>query len=29
VLTKDLLKQAFDVDVEIKKQDSGGAYIKY
>jgi iron complex transport system ATP-binding protein len=29
MLTKDLLKQAFDVDVEIKKQDSGGAYIRY
>ncbi|HLA50006.1 MAG TPA: ABC transporter ATP-binding protein [Thermodesulfovibrionia bacterium] len=29
VLTKDLLKQAFDVEVEIKRQDSGGAFIKY
>lgn len=29
VLTKDLLKQAFDVEVEVKKLDSGGAYIKY
>lgn len=28
-LTKDLLKQAFDVEVEIKRQDSGGAFIKY
>ena len=29
VLTKDLLKQAFDVEVEIKRHDSGGAFIKY
>lgn len=29
VLTKDLLKHAFDVEVEIKRQDSGGAYIHY
>jgi iron complex transport system ATP-binding protein len=29
VLTKDLLKEAFDVDVEIKREDSGGAYIRY
>ena len=29
VLTEDLLKQAFDVEVEIKRQDSGGAFIKY
>lgn len=29
VLTKDLLKQAFDVEVEIKRQDSGGAFITY
>ena len=28
-LTKDLLKQAFDVEVEIKRHDSGGAFIKY
>ncbi len=29
VLTKDLLKLAFDVEVDIKRDDSGGAYIKY
>jgi iron complex transport system ATP-binding protein len=29
VLTKDLLKEAFDVEVEIKREDSGGAYIRY
>src|SRR4030066_1633514 len=29
VLTRDLLKEAFDVDIEIKKQDSGGPYISY
>lgn len=29
VLTKDLLKSAFDVEVEIKREDSGGIYIKY
>src|SRR4030066_105148 len=29
VLTKDLLNRAFDVEVEIKRQESGGAYIKY
>lgn len=29
VLTEDLLKQAFDVEVDIKRDDSGGAYIKY
>ncbi len=29
VLTKDLVKQAFDVEVEIKRQDSGWTYIKY
>ncbi len=29
VLTKDLLKEAFDVGIEIKKLDSGGAYISY
>jgi len=28
VLTRDLLKEAFDVDVEVRRQD-GGAYIKY
>jgi len=29
VLTEDLLKLAFDVEVEIRRHDSGGAYIKY
>lgn len=29
VLTKDLLKEAFDVGIDIRKQDSGGAYISY
>ncbi|MBI4825574.1 MAG: ABC transporter ATP-binding protein [Nitrospirae bacterium] len=29
VLTKDLLKEAFDVEVEIKREDSGEVYIKY
>lgn len=29
VLTEDLLKLAFDVEVDIKRDDSGGAYIKY
>lgn len=29
VLAKDLIKQAFDVEVDIKRDDSGGAYIKY
>lgn len=29
VLTKDTLKRAFDVSIEIRKQDSGEAYISY
>ncbi len=29
VLTKDLLKEAFDVNIAVKKNDSGGAYISY
>jgi len=29
VLTKDMLREAFDVNIEIKKQDSGEAYISY
>jgi iron complex transport system ATP-binding protein len=29
VLTGDLLKEAFDVDIRIKKQESGAAYISY
>jgi iron complex transport system ATP-binding protein len=29
MLTKELLQEAFDVEVEIGRLDSGGAYIKY
>ena len=29
VLTGNLLKEAFDVGIEIKKQDSGETYISY
>lgn len=29
VLTKGLLKEAFDVGIDIRRQDSGGAYISY
>ena len=29
ILTAELLKKAFDVDVEIKKEDSGSAYIRF
>jgi iron complex transport system ATP-binding protein len=29
VLTTDLLKQAFDVEVGFKRHDSGGTYIHY
>ncbi|MEW6214344.1 MAG: ABC transporter ATP-binding protein [Nitrospirota bacterium] len=29
VLTKDMLKEAFDMNIEIRKEDSGGAYISY
>ena len=29
VLTKDLLKEAFDVNIQVKKHDAGGAYISY
>jgi iron complex transport system ATP-binding protein len=29
VLTRKLLREAFEVDVEIKRQESGGAYISY
>jgi iron complex transport system ATP-binding protein len=29
VLTTEFLKEAFDVEVEIKREDSGGAYIKF
>lgn len=29
VLTKDMLKEAFDINIEIRRQDSGEAYISY
>jgi iron complex transport system ATP-binding protein len=29
VMTRELLNEAFDVDIELKKEDSGGVYIKY
>lgn len=29
VLTRDLLNKAFDVDIELKREDTGGVYIKY
>jgi ABC-type cobalamin/Fe3+-siderophores transport system ATPase subunit len=29
VLTKDMLKKTFDIDIELKKEDSGGIYIRY
>jgi ABC-type cobalamin/Fe3+-siderophores transport system ATPase subunit len=29
VLTKGMLKEAFDVGIEIRRQDAGGAYINY
>lgn len=29
VITKDLLKEAFDVGIDIRRQNSGGAYISY
>ncbi|UCH82137.1 MAG: ABC transporter ATP-binding protein [Nitrospiraceae bacterium] len=29
MLTKEMLKLAFDIDIELKKEDSGGIYIKY
>lgn len=29
VLTKEMLKKAFDVDIELKKEDSGGIFIRY
>jgi ABC-type cobalamin/Fe3+-siderophores transport system ATPase subunit len=29
ILTKDLLKEAFDVNIEIQKQDSGKTYISF
>jgi len=29
VLTKEMLKKAFDIDIELKKEDSGGVYIRY
>jgi iron complex transport system ATP-binding protein len=29
VLTKDMLREAFDVNIEIRKQDSGESFISY
>ena len=29
VLTRDLLKEAFDVGVDIRKDETGGTYINY
>jgi len=29
ILTKGMLRDAFDVSIDIKKQDSGEAYISY
>lgn len=29
VLTEEYIKEAFDVDVELKRDDTGGVYIKY
>lgn len=29
VLTQKMLKEAFDIDIELKKEDSGGIYIRY
>jgi len=29
VLTRELLNEAFDVDIELKREDTGGVYIKY
>ncbi len=29
VMTEDILKEAFDVEVEIKKEDSGGVFLRY
>jgi iron complex transport system ATP-binding protein len=29
MLTKEMLKKAFDIDIELKKEDSGGVYIRY
>ena len=29
VLTKEMLKKAFDIDIELKKEDSGEIYIRY
>jgi len=29
VLTKELLNEAFDVDIELKREDTGGVYIRY
>jgi iron complex transport system ATP-binding protein len=29
VFTRDLLKDAFDIEIEIRRHESGGMYIKY
>jgi ABC-type cobalamin/Fe3+-siderophores transport system ATPase subunit len=29
VLKKDLLKEAFDVNIEVRKQNGGGTWISY
>ena len=29
VMTEEILKEAFDVEVEIKKEDSGGVFLRY
>lgn len=29
ILTRELLKEAFDVDIELKREDTGGVYIRY
>ena len=29
VLTKEMLKKAFDIDIELKKEDSGEIYIRF
>ena len=29
VMTGEILKEAFDVEVEIKKEDSGGVFLRY
>ena len=29
VITEEILKEAFDVEVEIKKEESGGVFLRY